>query len=201
MFSVFNLKILGFVSVGLALLITAVVIIGIVFSLAFQKKQRKKQEVVEQLMKEKEGKTINSVMNKNYSATAKSKDNIELMQKLYDSYIEYQTRFNELDKSYDNFVTPTLKEYSDQKIDLLKSRNSKEVREKIELINYTIVEKREKSLKFRLTINCVEYAMRNDNITRGSNINKMEEILLLTCRKVEEDWVVDRVDKIYENRL
>ena len=201
MFSVFNLKILGFVSVGLALLITAVVIIGIVFSLAFQKKQRKKQEVVEQLMKEKEGKTINSVMNKNYSATAKSKDNIELMQKLYDSYIEYQTRFNELDKSYDNFVTPTLKEYSDQKIDLLKSRDSKEVREKIELINYTIVEKREKSLKFRLTINCVEYAMRNDNITRGSNINKMEEILLLTCRKVEEDWVVDRVDKIYENRL
>ena len=123
------------------------------------------------------------------------------MQELYDTYIKLESKIKKYDSKLDNVLVGFLKEFYVNKIENFKEKGYADITDGIELINYSIIEYNKEKLKFRVTINCFSYKTINNEIVSGSNLEKVEKIILLTYEKINNKWLISSYDKLYERKL
>ena len=124
-----------------------------------------------------------------------------LMQQLYNTYLELENKIKLSDKNLDEIVVGYLKDFYINKIENFKEKGYSDITDGIDLLNYNITEYSKDKLKFRLTINCFSYKTVNNEIVSGSNLEKIQQILLLTYQKVNEKWLISSYEKIFEKKM
>lgn len=192
----------------IVVIITSVIIIicsiGIILASVFQNKQRKKYNEVNNLIKAKKDATfqIKDGLTKEEINNIDSEVDIDLLIKeLYNIYIELENKIKYCDTNLDNILVGDIKEFNLNRIKNFKDRGFADVTEGIDLVSYSIIEYSKEKLKLRLTINCFSYKTVNNQIVSGSNLEKIQKILLLTYQKVNNNWLISEYDKIYEKKL
>lgn len=178
--------------------------LGIVLSIRFQHKQKKKYSNCVKLIKEKENATVgvnDGLSKENIALIDENIDVDTLMSSLYDSYIELIYRLNNLDNNLDELLTDHIKELYLTKIASFQEKNIKRVIDGIDLVGYSIIEFEKEKLKFRVNINCFDYKLKNDKIISGSNLEKLSEINILTFEKIEDKWLISNLEKVFEQKL
>lgn len=178
--------------------------LGLVFSIKFQQKQKKKYSNCVKLIKEKENATVgvnDGLSKENIALIDENIDVDTLMSSLYDSYIELIYRLNNLDNNLDELLTEHIKEIYLTKIASFQEKNIKRVIDGIDLVGYSIIEFEKEKLKFRVNINCFDYKLKNDKIISGSNLEKLSEINILTFEKIEDKWLISNLEKVFEQKL
>ena len=196
---------IGFmIVVAIASVIIIVCSVGIIIASRFQSKQKKKYTEVNNLVNKnrdarfsvKEGLT-NEEINK-----IDSNVNVDiLMSELYSTYVEMENKIKNFDTNFDDVLTGHLKEFNINRIENFKTRGFTDITDGIDLIGYTITEYSKEKLVFRLTINCFSYKTVNNQIVSGSNLEKIQKIILLTYENVNGKWLISAYDKIYERKL
>ena len=177
---------------------------AILTSSRFQRKQKKKYKEISKLIKENENLTFqikNGLTKEDINSIDNEVDVDLLMKELYDTYLQLENKIKESDTNLDNILVGYLKELSINKIEIFKNRGFAEITDGIELINYSITEYNKEKLKFRVTINCFSYKKVDNQIVSGSNLEKVERIILLSYEKVNGKWLISDYDKIYEKKL
>lgn len=197
-------SVVNVVVVVIASVVIIVCSIGIIIASRFQNKQKKKFD------------EVNYLVNKNKSATFQVKDgltkeeinNIDsevdvdiLMKELYSTYLQLENKIKNLDTNLDNILVGYIKEFNINRIENFKNRGFTDITDGIELINYSITEYSKEKLRFRLTINCFSYKTVDNQIVSGSNLEKIQKILLLSFERVDDKWLISSYDKIYEKKL
>ena len=197
-------SLLGIIVIVLSTVTIIICAVGIIIAGKFQKKQMKKYN------------ELNNIINKNKDATFQVKDgltkeeinNIDsdvdvdlLMQELFSIYIEFEDKIKNLDTNLDDILFGTLKEFNINRIENFKDKGFMEITDGIDLINYSITEYEKNKLTFRITMNCFSYKMLDNKIVSGSNLEKIQKIVLLTYEKLNDKWLISSYDKIYERKL
>lgn len=197
-------SLLGIIVIVLSTVTIIICAVGIIIAGKFQKKQMKKY------------KEINDIINKNKDATFQVKDgltkeeinNIDsdvdvdlLMQELFSIYIEFEDKIKNLDTNLDDILFGPLKEFNINRIENFKDKGFMEITDGIDLINYSITEYEKNKLTFRIIMNCFSYKMLDNKIVSGSNLEKIQKIVLLTYEKLNDKWLISSYDKIYERKL
>lgn len=177
--------------------------LGIVIATKFQRQQKKKYQECLKLINEKENGNLikNGLGSNDIKKINKNIDINKLMTKLYDKYLEFINKINKNDKDFNNILTGFMKEFYENKIDIYNSKEYFEIVENIELINYSILEFDNDKLKFRINTTCFNYKKRKDEIISGSNLEKIEQIVLLTYVKQKREWLISNIEKVYEKKL
>lgn len=178
--------------------------IGILIATRFQNKQKKKYQECLRLIKEKEDGTLSVKNGLDIEEIKKVDKNIDpnkLMMKLYDTYLELINKLNNNDKDFENILNGFIKEFYENKIDIYNQRGYLEIIDSIELVNYSITEFEKEKLKFRVSITCFNYKKVNDQIISGSNLERVEQIIILTYVKNKKKWLINNIEKVYEKKL
>lgn len=178
--------------------------LGLVFSIKFQQKQKKKYSNCVKLIKDKQKDTIRVNQGLSKADVALIDEDIDVdnfMFSLYDSYIELINRLNNLDNNLDELLTGHIKELYLTKITSFQVKNTKHIIDGIDLIGYSIIKLEKEKLKFRVSINCFDYKLKNGQIISGSNLEKLNEISILTFDKIENKWLISNIEKIFEQKL
>ena len=178
--------------------------LGLVFSIKFQQKQKKKYSNCVKLIEDKKNTTVGVNDGLSKENIALIDENIEvdtLLSSLYDSYIELINRLNNLDNNLDELLTEHIKELYLTKIASFQEKNIKRVIDGIDLVGYSIIEFEKEKLKFRISINCFDYKLKNDKIISGSNLEKLNEINIITFEKIEDKWLISNIEKVFEQKL
>ena len=170
--------------------------IGILIAYFYEKKKQKRYNEVLNMVKEKGDISINDIK----PSRVTDVDENKLMKDLYDTYIKFQNQVNVLDNDFKDILIGKFKDFYETLIDGYKLRNYKEVTDKINLIGYSITEYSEKELKFRVKIECISYKIEKENIVSGSNLEKVEQVLIITYKK-NDKWLISDIEKAYEKRL
>lgn len=189
------------------IIITIIVIISsiiIVFAIKFQRKQKDRYNEIKKVIE----KNKDAILQVKDSLTPDEVNDIDktidvnlLMIDLYNMYLKFQDKINSFDYDLDDVMTGNLKDFYINKIKSLKKNKCKYVKEKIELVGYSITEFSKEQLKFRININCFNYAMINDKIVNGSNQVRVQQILLLSFQKKDDKWLISNYEKVYEKKL
>ena len=201
MLSIEQINYIVVISLSIVILICS---IGIIISMRFQNKQKKKYQECVRLIKEKEDGTLNVKNGLDIEEIKKIDKNIDpnkLMMKLYDTYLEFVNKLNNNDKGFENILSGFIKEFYENKIDIYNQRGYVEVIDSIELVNYSITEFEKEKLKFRVSITCFNYKKVNDQIISGSNLERVEQIIILTYIKNKRKWLINNIEKVYEKKL
>ena len=178
--------------------------IGIVIGIRFQKKQKEKYRIIEKLVNENKDMLFQVKDNLTSEEINKIDSTInveELMSKLYDIYLTFERKTKDLDSNLDDILTESLKEFYVNKIELFKKNSYMDIKDGIDLIGYSITEFNKDSLKFRININCYDYKTINGEIVRGSDKFKVEQIMVISYTKINDNWLINSFDKIYERKL
>lgn len=178
--------------------------ISIMIAIKFQIKQKAKYNEVLKIVKEKEGETfkVKDGLNKEDINKIDSKVNVDkLMEELYSTYLKLEDKIKKFDIKLDNVLVGYLKEFYINKIKNLKENGYADITDGIELINYSIIEYNKDELKFRINIHCFTYKMVNNQIVSGSNLEKINKIILLTYKNTNDKWLISSYDKVYEKKL
>ena len=56
-----------------------------------------------------------------------------------------------------------------------------------------------KRVEFRISYTCFNYKMMNDVITSGSNLEKVEQVVIVTYSKLRKKWVINNIERIIED--
>lgn len=198
-FNIINLIVIVIVTV-----VIVVCSIGIIIASKFQKKQKEKYIDCLNIIKEKENSTfqIKNGLSKEEINQINPNLNVDkLMKNLYDKYIELESKVKLEDNNFDKLLIGNIKDLYTNKIEVSKAKNYIEINDGIDLINYSITEFSKEKLKFRITVNCFNYKKSNDTIVSGSNLEKVEQVIILTYENHNEDWLISRYEKVYEKRL
>lgn len=189
------------------IIITLILIVSsiiIVFAIKFQRKQKARYNEIKKVIE----KNKDAIFQVKDSLTPEEVNDIDktidvnlLMIDLYNIYLKFQDKINSFDYDLDDVMTGNLKDFYINKIKSLKKNKCKYVREKIELVGYSITEFSKEQLKFRININCFNYAMINDKIVNGSNQVRVQQILLLSFQKIGDKWLISNYEKVYEKKL
>lgn len=178
--------------------------LGIVLATKFQRKQKQKYNDCLNIIKEKENSTfqVKNGLSKEEIEKIDSNVNVDkLMSDLYNSYLSLQEKLKNMDSNFDDLLTGYVKEFYINKIESLNQKGYRDVTDGIDLINYSITEFSKEKLKFRITINCFEYKLLNDKIVSGSNLEKKEQISIITYEKVNNEWLISNIEKVLERKL
>ena len=178
--------------------------IGIIIAAKFQKKQKMKYDNLEKIINENKNSIFKVKDNLTEEDIKKIDDTVDvkiLMDNLYNTYLELEDKVKNLNCDLDKILTDKLKEFYTLKINSFKEKKYVEIIDGIELISYSITEFSKEKLKFRININCFNYMISNDKIIRGSNLYKVEQIILLSYEKINGIWLIGSYDKIYEKKL
>lgn len=199
-----NIKVMNvIITISLSIVILACSI-AIILASKFQRKKDKKYKELLRIIKEKEKATF-EVKNGLTSDEIRSIDNrIDvniLMQELYNTFLEFINKVNNLETNFDDVLIGTIKELYESKIASSKEKHKYEVTDGIELIGYSIIEFKKDSLVFRLNINCFNYRMSKDAVISGSNLEKVEQILIITYKRVNDKWLISKLERAYEAKL
>lgn len=178
--------------------------LGLMFSVKFQQKQKKKYSNCVKLIKEKENTTVgvsNGLSKEDIALIDKDVDVDNLMSSLYDSYIELINRINNLDSNLKDLLTHNMSELYTSKIASMQEKNTKHVIDGIDLMGYSIIEFEKEKLKFRVSINCFDYKLKNEEIISGSNLEKLSQINIITFEKIDDKWLISNIEKAFEQKL
>ena len=194
-----------YISVIVVATITIIITsVGIVLGIRFQKKQKEKLKAIEKIVNENKDMLFqvrDSLTSQEISKVDSKIDINKLMSELYQTYLNFETKMKELDDDLDDVLTGNLKEFYIKKIKLFKKNSYMDIKDKIDLIGYAITEFKKNNLKFRININCLDYKTINGEVVRGSNVFKLEQIILLSFKKINGNWLINAYDKIYERKL
>ena len=199
-----KLKLINIILIIIGLIITIVCSIGIVIASKFQNKQRKKYNDCLNLIKEKENMAFQvkyGLSKEEINSIDGSIDVDKLMSDLYETYLEFENKLKILDNNLDNILTGYIKEFYINKIEIYKLNGYRDVIDSIYLISYSITEFSKEKLKFRVTINCFDYRQINNEVIIGSNIEKVEEVLILTYEYIDDKWLISNYEKVYQKKL
>lgn len=199
-----GLNLINLVVIVLATVIIIVCSIGIIIASKFQNKQKKKYNDCIRIIKEKENATfqIKNGLSKEEINNISPDINVDkLMSDLYDKYIELENKVKLEDSNFDGLLIGHIKDLYINKVEVSKTKNYIEINDGIDLINYSITEFTKDKLKFRITVNCFNYKRSNDTIVSGSNLEKVEQVIILTYEKHNNDWLISKYEKAYEKRL
>lgn len=191
----------------IVIILTIVIVISsiiIVTAIKIQNKQRKIYKECVRLIQEKENGTFeikNGLTEEEIKNIDKNINIQNLMTILYDIYISFLKDLNERNKNLLNKLTGFIKEYYVNKLDILIQKGHKEIVDKIDLNNYSILEYEKNKVKFRININCLSYRMNNDVIISGSNLERVEQVVIITYIKVNRKWLINNIEKVYEKKL
>lgn len=192
----------------IVILILSIVIIvcsiGIIIASRFQNKKKKKYNECLKIVNEKKDSTlqVKNGLTKEEIINIDSDVNVDvLMGELFDTYLEFENKVKSFDNNLDNVLAGYLKDFYLNKIENFKEKGFGDITDGIDLINYSITEYSKKKLKFRITINCFSYKTVNNKIVSGSNLEKIQKIILLSYEKVEDKWLISSCEKIYEKKL
>ena len=180
------------------IIILSVISVGIIFSIIFNNKQSKKYDECIRLIKEKENGTLKSKNDLNIDSKV---DVNKLMQKLYDIYLEFVNKLNNNDEAVLSLLNGFIKEVYKNKLDIYKTKNINEISDSIELLNYSILEYEKNKIQFRINISCFNYKKTKDVITSGNNLERVEQIFLITYVKSRNKWIINNIEKVYEKKL
>lgn len=199
-----KLNLINIILIIIGLIITIVCSIGIVIASKFQNKQRKKYNDCLNLIKEKENMAFQvkyGLSKEEINSIDGSIDVDKLMSDLYETYLEFENKLKILDNNLDNILTGYIKEFYINKIENYKLNGYRDIIDSIYLINYSITEFSKEKLKFRVTINCFDYRQINNEVIIGSNIEKVEEVLILTYEYIDDKWLISNYEKVYQKKL
>ena len=191
----------------LVVLVTIIIIncsVGIIIAIRFQNKKNKKyNECLNIINKKKDSKLmIKEGLSREEINKIDSEVDVELlMDELYNTYVELENKIKTLDNNLNDILVGQLKKFYINKIENFKQKVFSDVIDGIDLVNYSIIEYSKEKLKFRITINCFCYKTVNNQIVSGSNLEKIQEILLLSYEKVNDKWLISSYEKIYEKKL
>ena len=180
------------------IIILFIMSVGIILSVIFSNKQSKKYNECLRLIKEKEKGTLKSKSDLNIDSKV---DVNKLMQKLYDIYLEFVNKLNNNDESIFSLLNGFIKEVYKNKLDIYKTKNINEITDSIELLNYSILEYEKNKIQFRINISCFNYKKTKDVITSGNNLERVEQIFLITYVKSRNKWLINNIEKVYEKKL
>lgn len=185
---------------------TAIIIcsIGIIIASRFQSKQKKKYNDCIRIIKEKENSTFqikNGLSKEEINQIDSNLDVDKLMNELYDKYIQLESKVKLEDNNFDELLIGHIKDLYINKVEVSKNKNYAEINDGIDLINYSITEFSKEKLKFRITVNCFNYKKSNDTIVSGSNLEKVEQVIILTYENHNNNWLISKYEKVYEKRL
>lgn len=179
-------------------------VIGIIMASIFQSKKEKKYIECLNIIKEKELQTfqLKDSMTPQEILNMDSEINFDkLMLDLYDKYLLFEEKLSKRDTNLENLLTEKTKKFYILKLESLKSRDCFDITEGIELVNYSIIEFAKNKLKFRIIINCFCYKKYKDKIVSGSNLYKLEKVLILNYEKEDNEWLISDYKVIYEKKL
>lgn len=178
--------------------------IGIVIAIRFQKKKIKKYNECLNIINEKKDLTlqVKDGLTKEEINNIDGEVNVDkLMVELFNTYLELENKVKCLDNNYDDVLIGFLKDFYINKIENFKNKGFADINDSIDLINYSIIEYSKKNLKFRIVINCFSYKISNNKIVSGSNLEKIQKIILLSYEKKDEKWLINSYEKIYEKKM
>ena len=195
-------------TINIVIIISVIAIIislvGIIVSSRFQAKQKSKYNVLERLISENKDLTFKIKDGLSQAEISKIDSNIDIttfMSELYELYLTFINKTNELDTNFSDVLTDDYKEMHLNKINNFKDNGYKDIIENIDLIGYSINEFSKQKVKFRVNINCHSYKTLNDDIVSGSNTYKVERIDLVTYKKIDNRWLISFYDTVYEKKL
>lgn len=200
MFLVIRLKLIPMV---LCIIFLIILLISTILSIKFQMKQNKKYNECLNLIKEKENGPLNTNTGVTDEDIQKIDDKVnpnELMTNLYNIYIEFIERLNQNNKDFEGILSGFIKEFYVNKVEIYKVKKHRETTKDIELINYSILEIDKKKLKFRINISCFNYKTCKDEIIGGSNLERVEQIFLITYVKSRGIWLISNIEKVFEKK-
>lgn len=195
---------INIVAVSLAAIITIVCCIGIIIASRFQSKQKKKLDECINIIKEKGIETLqfkNGMTEEEINDIDDTIDVNELMKELYDKYLNFENKIKNFDDNLDELLTGFIKDFYINKINNFKEKGYEDITDGIDLIGYTITEFDKKKLKFKITINCFDYKKVNNVIVSGSNLEKVEQVIILTYEKINDKWLISNYEKVYEKKI
>ena len=175
-------------------------LISIILAIKFQKQQRKKYENNLKYIKENniEYLTYKSELNPNEIKSIDKNINVkELMNNLYNTYLEFENNINNSINNFDNVLTGPLKEIFELNLDDARLRELKTKKEKINLISYSIIEFNKNKLRFRININCL-YQIKKNKMVKRNDLVSVELVLILDYKLVEDKWLIYNIEKVYE---
>lgn len=178
--------------------------IGIIVASIFQKRQRKKYKECLDIIEKNKNQTFevkNGLTKEEITKIDNTVDVDNLMKDLYEIFLDFQKKLKILDNNLDDVLTGYIKDFYINKIDNFNLKGYNDILDGIELINYSIIEFNKEDLKFRITINCFDYKMVNNVIVSGSNLEKYEEVFIITYNKIDNNWLISNIDKVYEKKL
>ena len=187
----------------ITLLVIVFCFISIIIANNFQKKQKKKYNECLNIINNRKDSTFqvkDSLTKDEINEIDSSVDVDSLMTNLYDTFINLENKLKSFDDNFDNILTGYIKDFYKTRIEDFKEKGFSEVTDSIDLIDYSITEFSKDKLKFRITINCLYYKIMNDKIVSGSNLEKIEQILLLTYENVDNKWLISSFEKIFEKK-
>lgn len=186
------------IMLAILIFILFIISLGIILSIIFNNKQSKKYNECLRLIKEKENGTLKSKNDLNIDSKV---DVNKLTQKLYDIYLEFVNKLNNNDEAVLSLLNGFIKEIYKNKLDIYKTKNINEISDSIELLNYSILEYEKNKIQFRINISCFNYKKTNDVITSGNNLERVEQIFLITYVKSRNKWLINNIEKVYEKKL
>lgn len=179
--------------------------IGMIISLRFQKKQQKKFEEVEEIVKSKQNVIFefkSGLTNEELLRVNPKLDIGSLATDLFNTFkeLEFKIKTHD-DTNLEKLVVGTTLNFIKSRIDTYRVNGYYEVMDDIELLEYAFVEYNKESLKFRIKVNCINFKKINDDIISGNESKKIEEILIISYRYVSNKWLIDDIDKVLEKKM
>ena len=198
---------INYINIIVTIILTIIIficLVGMVLASKFQRKKDKKYKELVRIIKEKENATFkvkDGLSDEEIKAIDNNIDPSLLMQELYNTFLSLMNKEKELDSSFDDILTGTLKEVYENKINSSKEKKKYEITTGIELISYSIIDFNNDVIDFRININCFHYKMSNNTIVSGSNLEKVEQVLIITYKKINDKWLISKIEKPYEAQL
>lgn len=178
--------------------------VGIVVAIQIQNKQSKKYKECLKIIKEKEDGTLNSNLGMDINQIKKIDPNVDinkLQEKLYKLYLEFIEKLNNNDESISFVLDEFINKVYQNKLEIYKTKNTKEITENIELLNYSILNYEKGKIEFRISITCTYYKKMNDTVISGSTYDRLEQIFIVTFVKPRKVWLISNIEKVYEKKL
>lgn len=179
-------------------------LVGVIIASKFQKKQRKKYKDCIDLINKKENSVleVKNGLDESEIKNIDSSVNVDmLMNNLYNIYLQLENNLKNLDDNFDGILTGTIKDIYKNKIEICKLKNYSDIIDGVNLINYSITDFSKDKLKFRITMNAFSYKISNNSIVSGSNLEKVEIVVILTFDKIDNNWLISNYEKVYEKKL
>ena len=192
------------IALVILLIILFFISVGVVIAIQFQNKQSKKYKECLKIIKDKEDGTLrakNGVSTREIKKIDTNVDVKELMSKLYDTYLEFTKKLNNNDPKISSVLDEFINNVYQNRLEIYKAKNTKEITDSIELTNYTILNFEKKRVEFRISYTCFNYKMMNDVIISGSNLEKVEQVVIVTYSKLRKKWVINNIEKVYDKKL